>query len=72
MRTLYPFHAEPPSCSFSSTRVCREGSIRPPCDGVLLMRLYHRGSSFLKKWMRFLEDNADLRYPDLSMVTQEG
>lgn len=31
-----------------------------------------RGSSFLKKWMRFLEDNADLRYPDLSMVTQEG
>lgn len=36
------------------------------------MRLYHRGSSFLKKWMQFLEDNADLRYPDLSTVTQEG
>ena len=23
-----------------------------------------RGSAFLKRWMKFLEDNADLRYPD--------
>ena len=28
-----------------------------------------RGSAFLKKWMEFLEDNADLRYPDISTVT---
>lgn len=68
---MYPFHAEPPSCSFSSTRVSGR-VLSPPYDGVLLMRLYHRGSSFLKKWMQFLEDNADLRYPDLSTVTQEG
>lgn len=31
-----------------------------------------RGSNFLKKWMEFLEDNADLRYPDLSTVNQEA
>jgi len=24
-----------------------------------------RGSAFLKRWMKFLEDNADLRYPSL-------
>lgn len=24
-----------------------------------------RGSKFLKEWMAFLEDKADLRYPDL-------
>ncbi|PWI74481.1 hypothetical protein PCL_07795 [Purpureocillium lilacinum] len=29
-----------------------------------------RGSKFLNKWMEFLEDNADLRYPDLSKVDQ--
>lgn len=28
-----------------------------------------RGSAFLKKWMEFLEENADLRYPDLAAVT---
>ncbi|KAM4054819.1 AAA domain-containing protein [Hirsutella rhossiliensis] len=27
-----------------------------------------RGSKFLKKWMEFLEENADLRYPDLASV----
>ncbi|KAJ3468937.1 hypothetical protein MRS44_003002 [Fusarium solani] len=31
-----------------------------------------RGSSFLKKWMQFLEDNADLRYPDASTVTHQA
>ncbi|KAF7545733.1 hypothetical protein G7046_g9492 [Stylonectria norvegica] len=31
-----------------------------------------RGSNFLKKWMQFLEDNADLRYPDLSTLSQEA
>lgn len=30
-----------------------------------------RGSEFLKKWMDFLEENADLRYPDLSEVLVE-
>ncbi|CAM1505650.1 Fc.00g112870.m01.CDS01 [Cosmosporella sp. VM-42] len=28
-----------------------------------------KGSNFLKKWMQFLEDNADLRYPDLSTLS---
>ncbi len=27
-----------------------------------------RGSKFLKKWMEFLEENADLRYPDVSSL----
>ena len=30
----------------------------------------YRGSHFLKKWMEFLEDKADLRYPDLSSLSQ--
>ncbi|KAL7927731.1 P-loop containing nucleoside triphosphate hydrolase protein [Trichoderma austrokoningii] len=30
-----------------------------------------RGSKFLKKWMEFLEENADLRYPDASQVSRE-
>jgi hypothetical protein len=33
--------------------------------GVELMESYvYRGSSFLKHWMDYLEENADLRYPD--------
>ncbi|KAK0656682.1 P-loop containing nucleoside triphosphate hydrolase protein [Cercophora newfieldiana] len=31
-----------------------------------------RGSAFLKKWMEFLEKNADLRYPDVSSLALEG
>ncbi|KAM3449111.1 hypothetical protein MY3296_007226 [Beauveria thailandica] len=31
-----------------------------------------RGSPFLKRWMDFLEDNADLRYPDLSSLNMGG
>ncbi|KAG5978867.1 hypothetical protein E4U55_005825 [Claviceps digitariae] len=30
-----------------------------------------RGSPFLRKWMEFLEDNADLRYPDLSSLSND-
>jgi len=26
----------------------------------------HSGSEFLKAWMTFLEEHADLRYPDLA------
>ena len=25
-----------------------------------------RGNLFLKRWMNFLEENADLRYPDIA------
>lgn len=34
--------------------------------------LANRGSSFLKEWMTFLEDNADLRYPDLASLTTDA
>ncbi|KAK3394684.1 P-loop containing nucleoside triphosphate hydrolase protein [Podospora didyma] len=30
-----------------------------------------RGSKFLTRWMSFLEDNADLRYPDVSSLALE-
>lgn len=29
----------------------------------------NRGSTFLKRWMEYLEDEADLRYPDLASLT---
>lgn len=31
-----------------------------------------RGSAFLKRWMEFLEENADLRYPDVSSLALES
>ncbi|PSK35912.1 DNA polymerase alpha-associated DNA helicase A [Elsinoe australis] len=31
-----------------------------------------RGGKFLKAWMSFLEENADLRYPDISEALQQG
>ncbi|KAL2199992.1 P-loop containing nucleoside triphosphate hydrolase protein [Corynascus similis CBS 632.67] len=31
-----------------------------------------KGSKFLKDWMEFLEENADLRYPDLASLNQEA
>ncbi|CAJ0553549.1 Ff.00g120610.m01.CDS01 [Fusarium sp. VM40] len=30
-----------------------------------------KGSNFLKKWMQYLEDNADLRYPDASNLMHD-
>ncbi|KAH6690386.1 P-loop containing nucleoside triphosphate hydrolase protein [Plectosphaerella plurivora] len=30
-----------------------------------------KGSAFLKRWMDYLEENADLRYPDLDSIHQE-
>lgn len=30
-----------------------------------------RGSPFLKRWMKFLEDSADLRYPTLDDLEQD-
>ncbi|KAL5614591.1 hypothetical protein BROUX41_004689 [Berkeleyomyces rouxiae] len=30
-----------------------------------------RGSKFLRKWMDYLEENADLRYPDVSELQQQ-
>ncbi|RMY82436.1 hypothetical protein D0861_07880 [Hortaea werneckii] len=31
-----------------------------------------KGSTFLKQWMEFLEENSDLRYPDLALLQDEG
>ena len=32
----------------------------------LLIVVIGRGSPFLKKWMEFLEEEADLRYPNVA------
>ena len=39
------------------------------CTLFLCLLTPHRGGPFLKSWMEFLEDNADLRYPDASAVS---
>lgn len=31
-----------------------------------------KGSAFLKRWMEFLEAEADLRYPDVGALQREG
>jgi len=31
-----------------------------------------RGGAFLKKWMEYLEEHADLRYPDPAEALSEG
>lgn len=31
-----------------------------------------KGSGFLKRWMGFLEAEADLRYPDVGALQREG
>ena len=36
--------------------------------GVLWER---RGSQFLRRWMDFLEENADLRYPDVAVLAED-
>lgn len=43
-------------------------------DDELTLGLFsaNRGSKFLKQWMTFLEDNADLRYPDFSSLTADA
>jgi len=33
-----------------------------------MLMLDYRGSKFLQRWMQFLEDEADLRYPDVSTL----
>jgi len=46
--------------------MCRsKGKITDKCVLVLTAGIFlYRGSRFLKHWMDFLEENADLRYPD--------
>lgn len=37
-----------------------------------MMLMENRGSKFLNQWMAFLEENADLRYPNLSDLSQDN
>ena len=46
-------------------------SFRPIILLVLTYLVVYRGSKFLKQWMEFLEENADLRYPDVASLAQE-
>ena len=40
------------------------GSIRSGSIRLTLNNSSSRGSKFLKRWVEFLEENADLRYPN--------
>lgn len=42
------------------------------CDLRLTRPCLRRGSKFLKAWTAWLEENADLRYPDQSEVMGGG
>lgn len=43
-----------------------------PSVALILILLIERGGNFLKRWMEFLEENADLRYPDASTLSLEA
>jgi len=42
--------------------------VRPLFCNANCRTVHDRGSKFLKRWMDFLESNADLRYPNVSDV----
>ena len=52
-------------------RDCLQVSVFILQDHVGKILTGHRGSPFLKRWMKFLEDNADLRYPTLDDIQQD-
>jgi len=46
--------------------------VRASLSDILYLFDLYRGSAFLKRWMEFLEENADLRYPDVSLLALVG
>lgn len=52
--------------SVSSSRL--DGFCVSQVSQVKLTR-FNRGNTFLKRWMDFLEENADLKYPDVGEFT---
>lgn len=57
--------------------LCYMASLAAP-DLILMQHLWLtwannvRGSKFLKAWMEFLEEHADLRYPDIAQVYEDA
>lgn len=41
---------------------------KPLTAGVCVTDMECRGSKFLRAWMEFLEEHADLRYPNIAEV----
>lgn len=62
------------SNSTARTEDTHETMPNPTDDNELTLGLSsaNRGSKFLKEWMTFLEDNADLRYPDVASLTTDA
>lgn len=62
------------SNSTARTEDTLETTPNPTDDNELTLGLFsaNRGSKFLKGWMTFLEDNADLRYPDFASLTTDA
>jgi hypothetical protein len=53
--------------------VCSVATCRRPRDEVeQWLTPIFRGSKFLKLWMEFLEEEADLRYPNIADLQQGG
>lgn len=59
-------------CTCVYTRAGSQGFVRENF-GLTDCRIRgpYSGSKFLKSWMEFLEENADLRYPDLDDVLRD-
>lgn len=62
------------SNSTARTKDAHETAQNSTDDNELTLGLFsaNRGSKFLKDWMTFLEDNADLRYPDFASLTTDA
>lgn len=62
------------SNSTARTKDTHETTPNSTDDNELTLGLFsaNRGSKFLKEWMTFLEDNADLRYPDFASLTTDA
>lgn len=67
-------HAMQMSNSTARTNGTHETTPNSTDDNELTLGLSsaNRGSKFLKEWMAFLEDNADLRYPDFASLTTDA
>lgn len=67
----------PQRCAHRVLRTTTRAACAHACNGAVVMRKNgvaralwltgdDRGSQFLKNWMDFLEEQADLRYPNLA------
>lgn len=71
---MYPNKAHPvPASHIYSTPRCRFRLVTASAalSHSNIANALLRGSAFLKQWMEYLEEHADLRYPNLTDVYDE-